>query len=154
MLEGCADWKHPSGVRIALSTFIEAHRAVKQKPIYTGLSQEQLDLCGKLRDTDYGILATLVWYKRAFGCSRESAAKQIARMGIPTYLGPYGNILFFVGDLAKALSARKIDLLAYGAAEIRSIAYRYRRRNRHVERSYPSGARFHAIDYQDADDEE
>jgi hypothetical protein len=149
LLQGLCDWRNPYGPRVLLNTFLSINRKHRQKVLFCNLSERQLITMQKLSDPDYGVMADLTWFCKVYGCSRYRAATRIADWGIPVYQLETG-MYFFVGDLAKALEARRMDLKAYGRAELRALAkrdyYRARKGLRRAGAAPPPIARDEEVD--------
>lgn len=118
---------------IDLSRFVSTLRATKQRPLYSRLTERQIETFEKLRDPDYGVMGRLTWFAKVFGCSRDTAGRKLMEWKVPLYLTDWG-MMFFIGDLAKAIESRRIDLAAYGQAELRYLYREELRRARAEDR--------------------
>jgi len=130
LLHGLAQFKYPDK-RVQLASFIDAHRVIRQAPVYPVLNDEQVEILRKLKTAD--VIADVFWLARLYGCSRWAAVRRLAKWHVPVYMGMRG-MEFFVSDLARAISARKIDLLANGEAELRYLVKEDRRLHRAHQR--------------------
>jgi hypothetical protein len=119
LIDGCA-YVHPrtGHIHIDFYKLLDSRRAFRQIPKYVGLTPQEIETFQKLRED---VMVDHFFLAEVLNITRPRALRVLADARIPVYLLGQQR-MFFCGDLARWLEARRIDLLANGELEVRAYA--------------------------------
>src|SRR5262245_43536763 len=118
VLEGCAFFRSDGKIYVDWFQLLDSRRANRQIPIYCGLTEHEIETFQKLRED---VMVTHRFVSRIFNISPPLALRFLIDAKIPVYLIGRER-MFFCGDLARWLEARRMKADDEAEVELRYYA--------------------------------